>query len=87
MTKSKSRQRPPARRPASQPQKKATAFSLPRRLLWPGIVALVALGAFLIAKQQAQGPDKAVTPPATGLPDTPDYHRSEERRVGKECRL
>ena len=44
------------------------------KLAWPALVALVAVGAFLIAKQQAQGQTAPVTPPATGLPDTPDYH-------------
>ncbi len=38
------------------------------------MVAVAAGGAFLIARQQAQGPNKAVPPPATGLPKTPDYH-------------
>jgi photosystem II stability/assembly factor-like uncharacterized protein len=35
---------------------------------------LAALGAFLIAKRQAEGPSEVVTPPPAGLPDTPDYH-------------
>jgi photosystem II stability/assembly factor-like uncharacterized protein len=31
-------------------------------------------GAFWLAKNQAEGPDEAVEPPAAGLPNTPDYH-------------
>jgi photosystem II stability/assembly factor-like uncharacterized protein len=38
------------------------------------MVVVAAGGAFLIAKQQAQGPDKAVAPAPSGLPETPDYH-------------
>jgi photosystem II stability/assembly factor-like uncharacterized protein len=38
------------------------------------MVVVAAGGAFLIARQQAQGPNEAVAPPATGLPKTPDYH-------------
>jgi photosystem II stability/assembly factor-like uncharacterized protein len=38
------------------------------------MVVVAAGGAFLIARQQAQGPNKAVAPPPTGLPETPDYH-------------
>jgi photosystem II stability/assembly factor-like uncharacterized protein len=35
---------------------------------------LAAAGAFWVAKQQAEGPNEAVEPPAVGLPRTPDYH-------------
>jgi hypothetical protein len=50
-------QRPPARRPVQHPQKKTEERRLltPSRILWPAIVAVVAVGAFLIAKQQAEG--------------------------------
>jgi photosystem II stability/assembly factor-like uncharacterized protein len=37
-------------------------------------VALAALGAFWVAKKQAEGPNEAVAPPPVGLPHTPDYH-------------
>jgi photosystem II stability/assembly factor-like uncharacterized protein len=43
-------------------------------MLWTAMVVVAAGGAFLIARQQAQGPNEAVAPPATGLPKTPDYH-------------
>lgn len=35
---------------------------------------LAAAGAFALGKQQAEGPDEQVAPPARGLPHTPDYH-------------
>jgi photosystem II stability/assembly factor-like uncharacterized protein len=38
------------------------------------VVLLIGVGAFLVAKRQAQGPSEAVTPPPVGLPHTPDYH-------------
>jgi photosystem II stability/assembly factor-like uncharacterized protein len=38
------------------------------------MVIVAAGGAFLIARQQAQGPNEVVTPPPLGLPNTPDYH-------------
>jgi len=41
---------------------------------WLLVGALVALGAFLYARDQARGGGKAVEPPARGLPHTPDYH-------------
>ena len=41
---------------------------------WIGIGVVVAAGAFLLAREQATGGGDAVEPPATGLPDTPDYH-------------
>jgi photosystem II stability/assembly factor-like uncharacterized protein len=44
------------------------------RIAWIGIVVLAAAGAFWVAKKQAEGPNEAVAPPATGLPHTPDYH-------------
>jgi photosystem II stability/assembly factor-like uncharacterized protein len=55
----------------------ATAARTRRRygqIAWVGIVALAALGAFWIAKRQAEGPNTAVAPPPVGLPHTPDYH-------------
>ena len=41
---------------------------------WIGIGVVVALGAFLLAREQATGGGEAVDPPAHGLPHTPDYH-------------
>lgn len=38
------------------------------------LIVLAAVGAFLYAKQRAEGPNEAVKPPPTGLPHTPDYH-------------
>lgn len=38
------------------------------------LVVAAAVAAFLVAKHQAQSPGEAVAPPATGLPNTPDYH-------------
>jgi photosystem II stability/assembly factor-like uncharacterized protein len=73
-TRTKRRARTPAR-PVQHPKAKA---SKPARrygwLIWGALVALAAGGAFLLAKNQAEGPDEAVAPPATGLPNTPDYH-------------
>ena len=43
-------------------------------LSWIAVGIVVALGAFLYAKEQATGGGEAVPPPATGLPHTPDYH-------------
>jgi photosystem II stability/assembly factor-like uncharacterized protein len=43
-------------------------------MIWTAMVVVAAGGAFLIARQQAQGPNEAVAPPAAGLPHTPDYH-------------
>ena len=41
---------------------------------WLLVGAVVALGAFLLAREQATGGGEAVDPPARGLPHTPDYH-------------
>jgi photosystem II stability/assembly factor-like uncharacterized protein len=38
------------------------------------VIVVAAGGAFWLAKNQAEGPDEAVEPPAAGLPNTPDYH-------------
>lgn len=43
-------------------------------LISAAVVVVAAVAAFLIAKNQAAGPSAAVAPPASGLPDTPDYH-------------
>jgi photosystem II stability/assembly factor-like uncharacterized protein len=62
------RAHPPAPPPASDRRR------LYARIAWIGIVVLAAAGAFWVAKKQAEGPNEAVAPPATGLPHTPDYH-------------
>lgn len=43
-------------------------------LAWLAVGLLAAGGAFWVAKEQATGGGEAVTPPARGLPHTPDYH-------------
>jgi photosystem II stability/assembly factor-like uncharacterized protein len=62
------RSRPPAQEPAPDRRR------LYARIAWVAVVALAALGAFWVAKKQAEGPNEAVAPPAVGLPHTPDYH-------------
>lgn len=63
-----SRSRPPAPPPAPDRRR------LYARIAWIAVVALAALGAFWVAKKQAEGPNEAVAPPPVGLPHTPDYH-------------
>lgn len=61
------------RRPTEAPEQDY----LPRwasRVTWLAIAVVAAGGAFLFAKKQAQAPAEQVTPPAVGLPHTPDYH-------------
>jgi photosystem II stability/assembly factor-like uncharacterized protein len=41
---------------------------------WLAIAVVAAGGAFFFAKSQAEAPAEQVTPPAAGLPHTPDYH-------------
>jgi photosystem II stability/assembly factor-like uncharacterized protein len=60
----------PAPAPARAPGRRRTAL----RLGWPLAVVLAALGAFLIAKQQARSGSPQIAPPPVGLPHTPDYH-------------
>ena len=67
----KAKARPPK---ADRPPKKKRARLPYRTLAWTAVAALAALGAFLLAREQAEGPDEAVTPQALGLPRTPDYH-------------
>lgn len=74
MAKVKAKDRPPARRPAQTRQETARTRSSIRRVVWPAVLVVVALGAFLIARQQAREPGKVVEPPPAGLPNTPDYH-------------
>jgi photosystem II stability/assembly factor-like uncharacterized protein len=75
MAKTKTKRRAPASRP--RPPAPSTAPDRRRlyaRIAWIAVVALAALGAFWVAKKQAEGPNEAVAPPAVGLPHTPDYH-------------
>jgi hypothetical protein len=63
-------QRPPVQAPkrAAKPRRRLGWFA------WPAIIVVAAVGAFWFAKERAEGPNEAVAPPATGLPNTPDYH-------------
>src|SRR5687768_12006213 len=75
MAKTKTKRRAPvsqSRPPASTPT--PDRRRLYARIAWIAVVALAALGAFWVAKKQAEGPNEAVAPPAVGLPHTPDYH-------------
>jgi photosystem II stability/assembly factor-like uncharacterized protein len=76
-TKSKSRRKPPPRRPVQAPKKKVE----PRRLpgwLWPLgtglLIAAIATGAFLLARDQAQSGGDGPAAARGGLPNTADYH-------------
>jgi photosystem II stability/assembly factor-like uncharacterized protein len=42
--------------------------------IWVVVGVVAALGAFLLAREQATGGGEAIDPPARGLPHTPDYH-------------
>jgi len=73
-TKTRTKRRSPTPRRVQHPEAKAKP---PRRyawVAWGALVVVAAGGAFWLAKGQAEGPSEAVEPPATGLPDTPDYH-------------
>ena len=75
-TKSKSKRKPPSKRPIQAPKKKVEPRRFPRwlGLLVTGLlVAGIATGAFLAAKNQAQSGGEGPAA-STGLPDTPDYH-------------
>src|SRR5215207_9939900 len=75
MAKTKTKRRAPvsqARPPAPPPA--PDRRGLYARIAWIAVVALAALGAFWVAKKQAEGPNEAVAPPPVGLPHTPDYH-------------
>jgi photosystem II stability/assembly factor-like uncharacterized protein len=76
-TKSKSRRKPPSKRPIQAPKKKVEARRVPR-WLWPLVTGLliagIATGAFLLAKDQAQSGGDGPAAATGGLPNTPDYH-------------
>jgi photosystem II stability/assembly factor-like uncharacterized protein len=74
VAKTKAKRRPVPRSQARAPETPARPRRRYSRLIWTATVVVAAGGAFLVAKQQAQGPNEAVAPPATGLPRTPDYH-------------
>jgi len=76
-TKLKSRRTPPPKRPIQAPKKKVEPRRFPRWLL-PLVTGLliagVATGAFLVAKDQAQSGGDGPAAATGGLPNTPDYH-------------
>jgi photosystem II stability/assembly factor-like uncharacterized protein len=76
-TKSKSRRKPPPKRPVQAPKKKVEARRLPR-WLWPLgtglLIAAIATGAFLLARDQAQSGGDGPAAARGGLPNTADYH-------------
>ncbi|MGH3052741.1 MAG: WD40/YVTN/BNR-like repeat-containing protein [Gaiellaceae bacterium] len=76
-TKSKSRRKPPSKRPIQAPKKKVEARRGPR-WLWPLVTGLliagIAAGAFLLAKDQAHSGGEGPAVATGGLPNTPDYH-------------
>ena len=64
----------PGGRPAQAPKPGAKTSRRIGRAALPAVAVVAALVAFLVARNQAQGPDEATPPPAAGLPNTPDYH-------------
>src|SRR6266540_1825128 len=76
-TKSKSRRKPPSKRPIQAPKKKVEARRVPR-WLWALVTGLliagIATGAFLLAKDQPQSGGDGPAAATGGLPNTPDYH-------------
>jgi photosystem II stability/assembly factor-like uncharacterized protein len=76
-TKSKAKRKPPRKRPVQAPTGKVEPRRVPR-WLWPLATALLvaglAVGAFLVAKDQAQSGSNGPAAAAGGLPNTPDYH-------------
>jgi len=73
MAKTKTRRRAPAR-PVQHPKPRPKQKPRYGWLAWGAILALSAVGAFLLARSQAGGGSDPVEPPAAGLPNTPDYH-------------
>jgi len=72
-TKSKSRLKPPSRRPIQAPKKKVEPRRFPH-WLWPLVTALLIAGISTIAKEQAQSGNDGPAAATGGLPNTPDYH-------------
>jgi photosystem II stability/assembly factor-like uncharacterized protein len=71
------KRRAPAPRSVQYPKRRKKEKETGRRygwVMWVALVAIAAGGAFWLAKSQAQGGGEAVEPPASGLPNTPDYH-------------
>ncbi|MGH2996374.1 MAG: WD40/YVTN/BNR-like repeat-containing protein [Gaiellaceae bacterium] len=73
MAKTKTRRRAPVR-PVQHPKPRPKQKPRYGWLAWGAILALSAVGAFLLARSQAGGGSDPVEPPAAGLPNTPDYH-------------
>jgi photosystem II stability/assembly factor-like uncharacterized protein len=76
-TKSKSRRKPPSKRPIQAPKRNVEARRFPG-WLWPLVTGLliagIATGAFLLARDQAQSGGDGPAAATGGLPNTPDYH-------------
>lgn len=76
-TKSKSRRKPPSKQPIQAPKKKVEPRRVPR-WLWPLVTGLliagIAAGVFLLAKDQAQSGGDGPAAATGGLPNTSDYH-------------
>jgi photosystem II stability/assembly factor-like uncharacterized protein len=73
----KTRRRPAPKRPVQAPKKRTEPRRFPRWLPWAVTALLVAgaaVGAFLLAKEQAQSGSEGPAVATGGLPDTPDYH-------------
>jgi photosystem II stability/assembly factor-like uncharacterized protein len=76
-TKKKSRGRPAAPRPVQTPRKQEAGRCVPRWASGLGTVLLIAAlaaGAFLLAKEQAQSGSEGPAAASGGLPNTADYH-------------
>lgn len=74
MAKTRTGRRPPGGQPVPEPTRRAKTNRRIGRAALPAVAVVAALVAFLVARNQAQGPDEATPPPAAGLPNTPDYH-------------
>lgn len=77
MGKTKNRRRRAPVRPVQAPRKQEAARRLPRWASGIGLVLLIAAlaaGAFLLAKEQAQSGSEGPAASAGGLPNTADYH-------------
>jgi photosystem II stability/assembly factor-like uncharacterized protein len=51
-----------------------TKIRVLRSLAFIAFIVFAAVGAFVLGKNRAEGPNEQVVPPARGLPQTPDYH-------------
>lgn len=73
MAKAKTRRGTPTQRAVRAPAPAPRAHAWRPWLVGGALIVIVAIGAFLIARNQADGSGEPITP-AAGLPDTPDYH-------------